>query len=597
MNPDYESKGVIDWMDEMCNGELALTDFQRSHVWSDKLTAKFLTAVLQEQPTGTVLVVESGNGLGRRKITGNDADITQCQNLILDGQQRLTSLWQGLTGNGKRCFYVKVNDLTDKNLEVLEVAHRFGDLSPKSDYSGNSVPLSVLYDPPADNDMSKSRLQDWCEDALPNDAKGAGDLRLKIKKHIQKPLQQYKIWFGRFTGLSVDKAAKIFTETNSSSVNVTPFDLAVAQALDIRSDVRLRERIQRFRENYPQVEYYFHTDQQRWIPEIGEWLLKIACLKISSDGLPPKNGNFEKALRYLFDNGTANADKVESNLVAALRFLEDNGVPTKDILPRIPPVYVIAALQDELSGVDEMDKSNTRALLSEYLWRSFFSDRYKVQANDGLYDDFKSLRNDIKLIKQGKAAKKNALVFEAGVVEESDLWVESKTFKSRTSLGNAIIALSLCGSPEDWVTGEPLTTSRIRELEKERQLDRHHVFPRKALIDGDDGEGKGGLDNKDPFIHHGLNIVLIRKPANIKVGGKKPASYLKEIRKKSGHLTDVEFKKRIESHRGIPYATLTCLDGEIVARYKNYLKKRAGILWEAIKQMTTLSETAQDESQ
>ena len=60
MNPDYEWKKVIDWMNEMYRGELALTDFQRSHVWSSNFSAKFLTAILQEQPTGTLLLVEAG---------------------------------------------------------------------------------------------------------------------------------------------------------------------------------------------------------------------------------------------------------------------------------------------------------------------------------------------------------------------------------------------------------------------------------------------------------------------------------------------------------------------------------------------------------
>ena len=40
MNPDYTDKTVKEWMDEMAEGELALTDFQRSRVWDDGRTAR-----------------------------------------------------------------------------------------------------------------------------------------------------------------------------------------------------------------------------------------------------------------------------------------------------------------------------------------------------------------------------------------------------------------------------------------------------------------------------------------------------------------------------------------------------------------------------
>ena len=482
-----------------------------------------------------------------------------------------------------------VEDFESTEIEVTGVAHRSTDPSPQDDFSQKRVPLTALYDPPvADSTVQKSNLRTWCEKVWPNNAEYAGDLDVKITNAIKNPLHQHKIWFAKFTGIGVDEAATIFTETNSSSVKVTAFDFAVAQALGISRDFRFRERIQTFWENNPLVSHYFYRDMERWVPEIGEWLLKIACLKLAGNGLTPKNGNFPKALKYLFNDETANLDRVEENLVAALEFLEDNGVPTKDILPRVPPVYVIAALQDEISDVDEMDKSKIRVLLSTYLWRSFFSKRYELRANDRLHADFKSLRNDIRRIKDGESANCNAPVFRTRIVTKAELSDETGTFKSRTSMGNAIIALTICKSPVDWITGVPLSANRIRQIESEALLDRHHVFPKKALIDGDDGKGKDGLNKQNPFIHHGLNIVLTGKITNIKIGGKKPAEYLKEIRESNQHLTEVAFKAHIESHQGVPYQTLTCPDEKIVALYRKYLKERADALWSEIEKRATL---------
>lgn len=577
MNPDYTGKPVVEWMNEMAKGELALTDFQRSRVWPDAKATQFLKAVLLGRPTGTILLVESGTELGSRPIQGNDADIRNVKSLILDGQQRLTSLWQGLMGTGKRQFYIKVEDLKHEDLQVLDVIHQSKDFQKYSteegQFSDNVIPMSILYDPPDHDLSSPRRLEDWCENVIPGNAASAGRLRRSIEQHLQKPLEQYKIWFAEFKGIGVDEAATIFVETNRSSVKVSAFDLAVAQAQQ-RSNIKLRERIQLFYNDHDRVKYYFDQDAEKWIPEIGDCILKIACLKTGSNGLPPKDSKFEDALEYLFADGTQNADMIESNLDATLQFIEDNGVPIKNILPRLPPVYVIAALQDELIDIRAVDRSKAMGLLRKYLWRSFFSDRYERQANDRLYEDFKCLRDDIRRIKQGKQPKEIAPIFkDARVITEKELC--NKPIKSKSPIGNAIIALSLKNHSADWVTGDPLTVSQIRRLEQEKGLDRHHVFPRKALV-------SGGLDGKDTRINHALNIVLIGKLANIALGKREPASYLDLLKQNDNQLTDEKLKKRIESHF-IPYDKLVEDTGKVTDRYEEYRKARASVLWQKIK--------------
>ncbi len=586
MNPDYTGKPVVEWMNEMAKGELALTDFQRSRVWPDVKAAQFLKAVLLGRPTGTILLVESGTDLGSRPIQGNDAANENVKSLILDGQQRLTSLWQGLMGTGKRQFYIKVGDL-HKDLQVLDVIHQSKDfqkyLTPEGQFSDNVIPIKILYDPPDHDLSSPERLVDWCEKVIPGDAARSGHLQRSIKQQLQKPLEEYKIWFAEFKGIDVDEAATIFVETNRSSVKVSAFDLAVAQAQQ-RSNIKLREHIQRFYKNSDRVKYYFHQNEEKWIPEIGDCILKIACLKTGSNGLPPKNGKFEDALAYLFkagtqnfEAGTQNADMVESNLDDTLQFIEDNGVPTKDILPRIPPVYVIAALQDELFNIHPIYKSNAMKLLKKYLWRSFFSNRYEMQANDRLYEDFKCLRDDIRSIKQGDQPKKKAPIFKTKVIKEEDL-CSSRPIKSKSPIGNAIMALSLNNRSIDWVTGETLTVSQIRRLEQDVELDRHHVFPRKALVDA-------GLNEKDPRINHALNIVLIRKTANIALGKREPALYLDMLKQNNNQLTDEMLKERIESHF-VPYDKLVADTGAVTDQYEEYFKTRASVLWKKIKACT-----------
>lgn len=561
-------------MDGLSRGEYALPDFQRSRVWDAGRTARFLKSVLSVQPTGTVLLIESGSGFGRRRIVDNDADISEAEELILDGQQRLTSLWQSFTGAGGWRYYIKVNDVRSLELGVMDVQQQRKDSrryrDARAEFDDNLVPVSILYDAPNHDPKEPTSMERWCEDVMPDDTRKSSELRRAIDHELKSILDRYKLWYAKLERTGVDEAVKIFVETNSSSVKVKAFDLAVAEAVEIRPGIKLRERIQRFHGEQPIVKHYFSSDRERWIPEIGEFVLKIACLKVGDLGIPPKDSNFEKALRHLFSQGAENADEVESDLLVTLQLLEEMGIPNLDILPRIPPVYVVAALQEAIRQVRHVHRAKIERLVNRYLWLSFLSDRYESQANDRLREDYEFLLGDVRRIESGESARKDAPVFRTVVSKKTLL----KAVKSRSPVGNSIVALSLAHGAVDWVTGERMTAERVRRLDEKGRLDRHHVYTRRALI-------SGGLARSDVRINHPLNIVTIQKLSNISLGSKEPAKYLEGLKRHDHDLTDRALRERVESHL-LPYNVVTRRVGPIKDRYDEFLKERAALVWSRI---------------
>ena len=575
MNPDYGYQTIGEWMADMSSGTLALTDFQRSRVWDAGRIARFLKAILLGRPTGTLLLVTAGAGFGRRPLMDNDADIHKADRLILDGQQRLTSLWQGLMGRGKRRYYIRVKDAKSYDFTVRNVEHRHTDYRGYNDaddeFQENVIPLNILYDPPEHDSRNATRLEQWCNRVTPGDSEKSSTLRRSIDHAFRKPLENYKLWYAELEGISVDEAISIFVETNSASVRVTAFDLAVAQAVQIGPDIRLRTRVRQLRDANDTIKYYFKPDPEQWIPEIGEYLLKIACLKIDGGGRPPKNGNFRTALEHMFRHGTAGAESVESGLVSALAFLEEVGVPNADVLPRVPPVYVVAALQDEIQEVPQIHKAKAVRLVTSYIWRSFLSDRYESQANDRLHDDYGALCRDIQRVRAGKSPLGDALAFKVSISKTRLL----KPTASRSPIGNAIAALAIDNGARDWVTGQKMTPFRIRQLEREGRLDRHHVFTKKALT------RNGDFSARDKLVNHPLNIVLIPKLSNITLGSKEPVDYLEDLKRHDVELTDQALRSRIESHL-LPYDAMVAPGDSIVTRYKRYLRDRADLLCKTI---------------
>lgn len=101
LTPMYELGQYLSWTR---SGEIQLPDFQRGYKWEDERIRQLLVTVLRGHPLGAVMLLKTGNTQVRfkpRAIEGVDlAPGIEAKFLLLDGQQRLTSLTQALSGDG-----------------------------------------------------------------------------------------------------------------------------------------------------------------------------------------------------------------------------------------------------------------------------------------------------------------------------------------------------------------------------------------------------------------------------------------------------------------------------------------------------------------
>lgn len=120
LTPMYELGKYLSWTR---SGEIQLPDFQRGYKWDDERIRQLLITVLRGHPLGAVMLLKTGNAQVRfkpRGIEGVDlAPGTEAKYLLLDGQQRLTSLTQALSGNGA----VATKDSRGKLLEQRYLVH------------------------------------------------------------------------------------------------------------------------------------------------------------------------------------------------------------------------------------------------------------------------------------------------------------------------------------------------------------------------------------------------------------------------------------------------------------------------------------------
>ena len=84
-------------LEEIDRGEIALPDIQRPFVWKPAKVRDLFDSMYRGFPVGTLLFWATGAEMGARRI-GTHAHEAAPRLMIVDGQQRLTSLYSVLTG-------------------------------------------------------------------------------------------------------------------------------------------------------------------------------------------------------------------------------------------------------------------------------------------------------------------------------------------------------------------------------------------------------------------------------------------------------------------------------------------------------------------
>ncbi len=131
----FESKEPFlqELLEDIRDGKIQLPDFQRGWIWDDEHIRSLLASISLAYPIGAVMMLKTGNPdmrIKTRLVEGvaipNPPNATS---LILDGQQRLTSLYQSLfqgkavktkNAQGKvihRWYYLDIEKALDPNAD------------------------------------------------------------------------------------------------------------------------------------------------------------------------------------------------------------------------------------------------------------------------------------------------------------------------------------------------------------------------------------------------------------------------------------------------------------------------------------------------
>ena len=207
-------------IEDVKTGRIALPDIQRPFVWSSAKTRDLFDSMYRGYPVGTLMLWETGADVGTRQI-GDLHNEKAPQLLIVDGQQRLTSLYAVLTGEhvltktfDKKRIRIGFRP-EDETFEVTDAAiERDPEFIPDITTlwsAGYKTTLRHFLD----------RLQEARGDTLPDDHLD----RLEERVDRVRDLREFRFQVIELgAGANEEQVAEIFVRINSEGVQLNQAD-------------------------------------------------------------------------------------------------------------------------------------------------------------------------------------------------------------------------------------------------------------------------------------------------------------------------------------------------------------------------------------
>ena len=498
---------MLQLLAELDSGQLALPDFQRTFVWAPDETRELLVSMIRSFPAGNLLFLQGGDATFKARAAEGAPPLTgRPSHLVLDGQQRLTSLYQAIYGVGDSRFFLDIGALlagadVDQAVKVFSTDRATPLEKVEAQARTLLMPLTAV------RDFGAAR---WRDDVVPRrddeDRERVRDLLRAIEYACIDPLVKYAFPVTMLPEATpLEAVCTIFETLNRTGRPLTPFELVSARAF--AGGHSLYDLWNSALERYPILGDF--DVKPYYLLQCIALRLGVSCKRRFVISLPA-------------DDIARGWDSAVTSMAAVLTLLRDEcGVLTPKWLPYEPMLIPLATVWNEVEATAGPAHGAMRSKLKRWFWCASFTGEYESSSATLAERDAPVLKSWLTGGDEPQAVR----AFEWN----PERW---RTVTTRQQgLYRATIALTLLQRPRDFHTGAPLTP----ELIEAGKIDDHHVFPRAFLR----SVGKG--DTVDSVLNH----CLIDRATNIRISKQAPSAYLEEMRTELGQILD----EVLRSHR------------------------------------------------
>lgn len=554
---DTTKEDLKDILRKLDEGRLQLPDFQRDYVWGDEDVRSLIASISKGFPVGALLTLETGGEVKfkPRFIAGVTPKAVEPTELLLDGQQRMTSLYQSMYAKSavrtitprktevERYYYLDINkaisavaDLEDAIIGVPAdkiVRTNFGkdvalDLSSKElEFERDHFPLNLVFD---SRDWSYGWRDYWREKG-----RDVSDLDKAFVKGVVETIERYKMPIIRLDKSNSREAiCLVFEKVNVGGKKLDAFELVTAiyasDAFDLRDDwggthAGRRARIIGAPNRRDVLTEIASTDFLQACTLLHTREIRVAKAEegFKDKELPQVSCKRDALLALPLAAYRKHANALEAGFIEAGGFLNELKIIWHRDVP-YPPLTVALAAAFAILG-QEAQTIVAKQKLAQWFWSVTLGELYGSSTESRLARDVPELVEWIR-----ECGEKPRSLDEA-------LFQRDRLRSLRMRLSAAykgIHALLMRQGCRDFVSGRGAELMTFFN----DKIDIHHIFPQAWCK-------KQGIA---PGVFNSIvNKTPLSKKSNISIGGSAPSVYLKRIEAEQG-LTPEALDEILRSH-------------------------------------------------
>jgi hypothetical protein len=557
-------------LEQIHRGAIQLPDFQRGWVWDDDHIRSLIASISLSYPIGAVMLLETGSDNVRFKPRGVEGvelrDSPHPDRLILDGQQRLTSLYLALqsgkpiptwTEKGqeiKRVYYLDMRRCLDPESDRLDaiislppdriVRSDFArqidlDVSTREqEYEHGFFPLSLIFDP-AKFDEWKEGYQEYFDYAKDNI-----QFLNRFSREIWQRFQQYKVpVIELLRDTEKEAVCQVFEKVNTGGVTLSVFELVTATfAAD---DFQLRQE-------WSEREERLHAHGVLQSVDATAFLTALTLLTSYQRHLTTGGAVSCKrrdVLKLTLDEYRRYADPIEKGLIDTARLLAREKIFDMRSLPYTTQLIPLSAICAVLEA--RFEQEPVKRKLVRWFWCGVFGELYGG-ANETRY-----AFDPPEVVRWIEGGDEPRTIRDASFNPTRLLSLQSR----QSAAYKGVMALLMQEASRDFINGDPIELTSYFDL----AIDIHHIFPRAYCE-------KQGLQRTQ--WNSVINKAPLSSRTNRIIGGRAPSSYLASLMRNHG-MTSKDLDTILQSH---------LISGDFLWHddFKGFFQNRAAKLLDAI---------------
>jgi hypothetical protein len=562
-----------------------LPEFQRDFRWELDKTYDLFDSLIRDIFIGTVIYGKPTFEMTLREIDkrprkgkGSHAPLktinytteeiskrAQTDNLriVLDGQQRITSIYRAIVVGLDDVFITLREDIDIEDIAQLTLEEMLQDITGEESPSSISIKLSDAYraekeelDDEDLNDMFMKTLYARQAFLLLDESqqKNAAKIYRRTLRKIISLYNKQKLVSFYLLEMSLKKFCVFFERSNSRGIQLNFTDILAAK---LYHGFNLRKKVEEFESQ---------TNNIRLNREI---IVRAIAYIVGAE----KNGPISVAKDFILEHLEASDFNMHWDVTcqlytASLKYLANQHyILSQAWMPSENMIIPVMMFLRQIKSFDRMNHEQQQ-FFEFWYWSSIFSNRYSTSSNETIIIDSTILTK----VAQGEriSIRNYFSRLRSLVTEPEDLF--SYTKRSSVIYRGILNLLGYAAQGlKDW--------NSTQKIDITMQLEDHHIYPRAYISSKPNMDGMKQSE-AEQLVDCVVNRTLIPKLLNVTIGKKAPSLYLTEIQQnKNSKLAEC-----LTSHL-VPEEMIS--DTTWDSLFNLFLKERAQKIFNLIDSYTT----------